>query len=249
MAVPFTLSASLVEVERKFELYRAMLRAVAVGNIQHAIVHGPPGIGKSYELQDTFDKYAASGNLNWTSASGHVTALSLYNMLFEMRGPDDICVFDDCDEVFKDRVAMNILKAATDTKKTRTIAWESTGGKPLAPRFEYTGRVVVLSNADFEKNAHLQALVDRMFFIPLQLNTNERVARVVQVLTKPEAGKQIHPQADRVAAWIVCNHDKLGPRLTLRTAVKACQLATFATQLDADGKPEWEKMAELTLGT
>lgn len=235
----FKLDTAIAEVDAKFELYRSMLRAVAAGNIKHAIVHGPPGIGKSWELEQTFNKASAAEQINWTSASGHVTALSLYNMLYENRGKDDICVFDDCDEVFKDRVAMNILKAATDTKLTRTIAWESTGGKPLAPRFEYAGRVVVLSNADFDRNPHLQALVDRMFFIPLSLNTNERIARVISVLTKKEPGKKIHPKADLVAAWIIMNHERLGPRLSLRTAVKACQLAEFAEN--------WEEMALMTL--
>jgi hypothetical protein len=236
----FNLSATMDDVEKKFELYRVMLRAIAVGNISHTIVWGPPGVGKSYELEAEFNRYARIGKLNWTSSSGHVTACSLYNQLYEMSGPQDIVVFDDCDHVFRDRTAMNILKAATDTKGKRIISWDSTGGKPLATRFEYQGRVVVLSNADFGRNPHMQALVDRMFFIALQLNEHERVARVISVLSKPEPGKQIHPKADLVAAWIIMNHKRLGPKLTLRTAIKALQLATISE--------DWEKMAEMTVG-
>lgn len=232
----FSLDAAIKAVDEKFETYRALLRAIGMGHIGHTIVHGPPGIGKSYELEDIFAKYSSAGKVNWSSSSGHVTALSLYNMLYEMRGKDDIVVFDDCDQVFKDRTAMNILKAATDTKPVRNISWESTGGRPLASRFQYEGRVVVLSNADFDKNPHLHALVDRMFFVSLQLNTMERVARVVSVLTNPARGTPIHPKADMVAAWIITNHERLGPRLTLRTAVKALQLASFTN--------DWEKMME-----
>jgi hypothetical protein len=237
---PKTLASALAEVNKKFDTYRCMLQAVANANIKHAIVWGPPGIGKSYELEEVFNKYRAADQINWTSSSGHVTACSLYNMLYEMRGPDDICVFDDCDDVFRDRTAMNILKAATDTRPNRRIAWESTGGKPTVSHFDYEGRVVVLSNADFSKNAHLQALVDRMFFIPLQLNVTERVARVVSVLTEPKPGKVIHPKADLVAGWVITNHEALGSKLTLRTAVKALQLAEFTE--------DWERMASMTVG-
>jgi hypothetical protein len=234
------LSEALEAVESKFEVYRAMVRAIAAGNISHAIVHGPPGIGKSWELNEIFDRYATAGSISWASVSGHMTALSLFNRLYEMRGKNDILVLDDCDDAFKDRIAMNILKAATDTKNPRTISWESSGARAAAQRFEYEGRIVVLSNANFEASPHLLALVDRMFFIPLQLTNDERLARVISVLQKPEPGKRIHPKADMVSCWIIANHGRIGARLTLRSAVKALQLASFTD--------DWEKMAEMVLG-
>ena len=54
---------------------------------------------------------------NTTSAS----ASGMYKTLCDYR--DSIILFDDCDAVFKDQESRNLLKAATDTKHNRKLAW------------------------------------------------------------------------------------------------------------------------------
>lgn len=220
-------------VEAKFSTYTTLVEAVATGSIRFLTVFGSPGLGKTFEAKATLERSPAKHTL--TRTSGHITPLALYSSLFAHRTIQDVLMFDDCDDVFKNKDCMNILKAAADTHHPRTISWESSSAKVPAPKFQFAGRIILITNVP----ALDEAIADRAHCFELALTKDERLYRVLSVLHTIAKTELIF---SKVAGWIVHNADKLYTlgRLTIRSAIKACELSRISTF-------EWEEYAELTL--
>jgi hypothetical protein len=76
------------------------------------------------EKASMFDKIAGK-KLRFNVIKGAMTALGLYAQLYKYSDKKNVLIFDDCDSVFADELALNILKAALDSGKTRKICWNS----------------------------------------------------------------------------------------------------------------------------
>ena len=87
---------------------------------------------------------------------------------------------DDADQVFKDPLGANLLKAALDDKKTRVINWNtSREDSDIPSRFTYTGKIVFISNMSVTQFP--QALVSRSQKVDLTLNVEEKVEIIEEV--------------------------------------------------------------------
>ncbi len=117
---------------------RHSAKVILRGGTAGLICSGPPGLGKSYQVRRDIEK---SGRTNFVeiedrgafgedpeaycaewgipgvydSISGSITAVGLYQALWYMR-KGGVLVLDDCDAVFHDPDALNLLKAALDTE-------------------------------------------------------------------------------------------------------------------------------------
>ena len=86
---------------------------------------------------------------------GRATAAGLFVTLYD--NSDKIVVLDDCDSVFKDDDAVNILKGALDSYDTRKISYLTTKplkdefGSHLPRSFEFTGKIIFISNISQSK--------------------------------------------------------------------------------------------------
>jgi hypothetical protein len=224
----------------KFKQYQALLDGLGKQQINHLIISGEPGVGKSWEAENILGGYARSKRVRVCKSSGHMTPLALYNHLHRYRHPTDINMFDDCDSVFKTPHTMNILKAATDTKTERYITWESTSNKVVATSYQFEGSVLLLTNIDMQANGRLatyQAFLDRVHYFRLDLSPEEKVARIITVLFKKPGKRPIH--LDEVSHWLLQNYTRFGKFLSIRTAVKLIELAGMSR--------DWQDMAETTM--
>ena len=89
------------------------------------------------------------GSRSYRVIKGFSTAKGLYRSLFEGNGMT--LVFDDCDSVLKDPVALNLLKGALDSYGERYISWNADIRDEDLPRsFKFTGSIVFISNKDME---------------------------------------------------------------------------------------------------
>ena len=94
-----------------------------------AVFSGAPGIGKTYNVEKILEKNRGKmnqkidGAVGWTRVAGDITPSALYVHLLRWRDIGNIVVFDDCDNVFDDKVAANLVKGACDTGKTRVVGW------------------------------------------------------------------------------------------------------------------------------
>lgn len=227
----FDMNKTFASVEAKFKTYKQLLVGVAERRIRHLFVQGSPGLGKSWEAERVF---SAKRGLKYGRSAGHTTPLSLYQALYERRAPNNVLLLDDCDVAFKNEQSMNLLKAATDTREHREVAWHSTSRLVTAQQFEFHGALVVITNEDLTRPRYAP-LLDRVHYYNLEMTVEEKVARIITIMAANPK-----PATDVVVTWLIANHARLGERLTIRTALKALELAT----LNADS---WEELAEATI--
>jgi hypothetical protein len=143
--------------------------------------------------------------------TGSASAAGLYSLLFRYK--DKIIFFDDSDDALGDQEARNLLKAATDTKKIRKLVWNKMGKNVadpddmtdeeildagLIPRyFEFTGKVIFISNLPLNKLDPDGALRTRAFIInidPTEAEIYDFMDKIVGKITL-EDGLQLDDKA------------------------------------------------------
>ena len=136
------------EIGERFEILDDMTKALVRGDIRSLIVTGPPGVGKSYGVEEQLNKGSLFGDMagqkrRFEVVKGAMTALGLYAKLYQYSAKGDVVVFDDCDSVLLDDLSLNLLKAALDSGKKRMIYWNAESNKLRAEgipdSFEFKG--------------------------------------------------------------------------------------------------------------
>ena len=122
------------EIGERFEILDDMTKALVRGDIRSLIVTGPPGVGKSYGVEEQLNKGSLFGDMagqkrRFEVVKGAMTALGLYAKLYQYSAKGDVVVFDDCDSVLLDDLSLNLLKAALDSGKKRMIYWNAESNK------------------------------------------------------------------------------------------------------------------------
>jgi hypothetical protein len=107
----------------RYSALERMADRLVVGEIPSLIVSGPPGLGKSYTLKGAIDRHAGDvddenvfGNRVMDWVGGSISSVGLYKALYACRD-GGVLVLDDCDDVFRDEVSLNLLKVALDSKQ------------------------------------------------------------------------------------------------------------------------------------
>ncbi len=244
-------------LRNRFEVLTEMTKAVKAGTVRAMIVTGPPGVGKSFGVEEVLSKddlFNALGQRKprYEIVKGAMSAMGLYSKLYQYSEKGNVIVFDDCDSVLLDDLSLNILKAALDSSKKRVISWNTdsrilrTEGVP--DRFEFKAGAIFITNIKFENvrskklQDHLAALESRCHYIDLQMDTDrEKVLRIKQIVEDGmlDAYEFEPVQRDEVVDYIVENRAKMR-ELSLRTVLKVADLRkSFATN--------WQSMAEVTV--
>lgn len=229
---------------QRFEILEDMTRAVKKGDVRAMIVTGPPGVGKSFGVEkvlgkhDVFADVANDSKLKkYEVVKGAMSAIGLYKKLYEFSDKKCILVFDDCDSVLLDDLSLNILKAALDSSKKRTIHWNTDSrllrqeGVPNS--FEFKGGAIFISNIKFDHvkskklRDHLEALESRCHYLDLTIDTTrEKLLRIRQVVRDcgmlddygfDDATK------DEVVEFIAVNKNRMR-ELSLRMVLKVADL-------------------------
>jgi hypothetical protein len=233
------MTTTLSSVAAKFQTYRTLVEAVGTGQIRCLLVCGGPALGKSFEATaalDRLDKWYRQ--IRVTRSAGRTTPLALYRDLFNYRTTQDVLVFDDCDDAFRNRECLNILKAATDTRNPRVVSWGSTSSRVPAQRFEFAGRIIIITNRKID-DPELSALTDRAHCFELCLSFDERLERILSLLRSIARADAVYYE---VSDWVTRNAQALHERgkLTIRTAVKACELSRLS-------RNDWQQYANATM--
>lgn len=147
--------------------------------------------GEAFALNFDASKY-------FDKISGGCTAPGLYHALWNMRN-GGIVYIDDCDSVFEDLEALNLLKKATDSSKVRCLSWRKRSSwlvdHGIDSDFDFKGQVVFLTNIDFEQVIqrtnrggieHFKALIDRSQYLCLTLRTPRDFMIRIRTITEEQ---------------------------------------------------------------
>jgi len=243
-------------IRERFDMLKDMTKAVKKGDVRAMIVSGPPGVGKSHGVEEVLDRYKMMEQLGadskYTVVKGAMSPIGLYVKLHDYKDKDNVIVFDDCDAIFEEPLALNILKAALDSKKTRTIHWNTDSFKlrneGVPNSFEFKGSAIFITNLDFRDikskkiRSHLEALESRCHYMDLTITTErEKMLRIKQVIRDGmlDTYKLDDEIKEEIIDFVDINKKRLR-ELSLRTVLKVADLAVaFPTK--------WEAMAENTV--
>ena len=181
------------DINTRFGFVEKLVTMVATGVQPSAVITGEGGLGKTYTVTKTLEtngykdisdlaEFQVGEIVNtrkcFTTVKGYSTAKGLYRTLFENN--KSIIVFDDCDAVLKDPVALNLLKGALDSYGKRIISWNADMRDDDLPRsFEFTGRVIFISNMDQSRID--QAIRSRSMMIDLSMTLDQKIDRMEHI--------------------------------------------------------------------
>ena len=185
-------------INKRFEFVQQMVTMVGKKTIASAIITGQGGLGKTHTvlkslkaqgLIDTTDLaafeegYKFNSSKSYRVVKGYSTAKGLYRTLFEGNG--QVLVFDDCDSVLKDPVALNLLKGALDSYGERWISWNADMKDEDLPRsFKFTGSIVFISNMDADRID--QAVKTRAMCVDLSMTQMQKLERMEVIMKEDE---------------------------------------------------------------
>jgi len=249
----------LDRLRERFTILDDMTRAVKKGDVRAMIVTGPPGVGKSFGVEkvlakhDVFADVAQNEKLKkYEVVKGAMSAIGLYKKLYEYSDKKSILVFDDCDSVLLDDLSLNILKAALDSSKKRTIHWNTDSrllrSEGVPNSFEFKGGAIFITNIKFDNvkskklRDHLEALESRCHYLDLTIDTErEKILRIRQVVT--ECGMlddyEFTDLEKEVLIDFVDDNKKKLRELSLRTVLKIADLKKSMPS-------NWRAVAEVT---
>ena len=248
--------AEIIErIRTRFDMLKDMTKAVKKGDVRAMIVSGPPGVGKSHGVEEVLDRYKTMETLgagkSFEVIKGAMSPIGLYCKLFNMANKGNVVVFDDCDSIFQEELSLNILKAALDSKKTRTIHWNTDSFKlrneGVPDSFKFEASAIFITNLKFDKvkgklREHLSALESRCHYMDLTIDTErDKMLRIKQVVQDGMLQDYALDQEvkDEIVDFVDVNKNRLR-ELSLRTVLKVADLAkAFPTK--------WEAMAENTV--
>jgi hypothetical protein len=243
-------------IEQRFNILDDMTKAAISGDIRAMIVVGPPGVGKSYGVEYQLEKAGLFDNISgrkikYEVIKGAMTPIGLYCTLYKHSDPKNVLVFDDCDSILLDDVALNILKAALDSGKKRRIHWNADSSmlrrEGVPDQFDFKGSVIFITNLKFDHlkskklQDHLEALQSRCHFLDLTLDTTrDKILRIRQIFRKGDLFQDYDftpEQGEEIVQFMQDNHAKLR-EISLRMALKLADL----TKVSAN----WRALAEST---
>lgn len=174
--------------EKQLEHMENLIRMTISGASNALFIAGRGGVGKTHGVEKILAQAGLRDGKGYFKNTGSATAAGMYSLLFKYK--DSIILFDDSDDALKDQESRNIIKAATDTKKKRKLVWNKMGknvvdpdddmtdeeilDQGLIPRyFEFTGRIIFISNLSMDKLDPDGAIRTRAFMIDIDPTDDE----------------------------------------------------------------------------
>jgi hypothetical protein len=235
-------------INQRFGFVESVVSMVAQGVQASAVITGEGGLGKTFTvlktlteagMQDLNDAdIGATGRNCFIQIKGFSTAKNLYRTLYENN--DAVIVFDDCDSILKCPVSVNILKGALDSYDRRIITWgaESRGDDELPKSFEFTGRIIFISNLN--QNKIDQAIRSRSMLIDLSMTLAQKIERMGTLVMQDDFMPEYENIEKLDALKFIDANKEAAREISLRS------LITIA-KIRATGGADWQNLAKYVL--
>jgi len=239
-------------INQRFGFVEQMVDMITDRTLPSAVITGEGGLGKTYTVLKSLEKggfknltdlsnFEAGTKVNKAKSykiiKGFSTAKGLYRTLFEGNGM--VLVFDDCDSVLKDPVAVNLLKGALDSYSKRYISWNADMRDEDLPRsFEFTGSIIFVSNMEMDNVD--QAIRTRALCVDLSMTEEQKVERMEVIAKSDEFLPEVSAMAKSQALSFLKANVGIIPNMSLRSLIAVSKIAS-------SGKPAWKDLAKYVL--
>lgn len=238
-------------INARFGFVEQLVSMVADGVQPSAVITGEGGLGKTFTVTKVLDskgyrdisdlaEFQVGSVLNarkcYTFVKGYSTPKGLYRTLYENN--KSVIVFDDCDSVLKDPVALNLLKSALDSYGKRIISWNADMRDEDLPRsFAFEGRVIFISNLDEGKID--QAIRSRSMMIDLSMTTDQKIERMETIAAAPEFLPEYDANIKADALQLIRDIKDDVKEISLRTLISVAKIRA--------SNKEWRDLATYML--
>ena len=224
------------DINTRFGFVEKLVSMVASGVQPSAVITGSGGLGKTYTVTKTLQSsgykdisdladFQVGSVINtrkcFTFVKGYSTPKGLYRTLFENN--KSIIVFDDCDAVLKDPVALNLLKGALDSYGKRIISWNADMRDDDLPRsFNFEGRVIFISNMSQDKID--QAIRSRSMMIDLSMTLDQKIDRMEHIALSDEFMPEYTKAQKQDALGLIRDIKDEAKEISLRTLISVTKI-------------------------
>lgn len=152
--------------QERFDDMKSYIYNVVAGIRPLAIICGAPGVGKTYRIMKIVKETGKEPLIDYGLIKGKCTTQAFYMMLHDYKEEGNLVILDDADEVLKNDVNINLIKAAADSSDERIVTYitarppEMTeekavmcddavfkGNKWYYPtEFEFKGSLIIITN-------------------------------------------------------------------------------------------------------
>lgn len=249
------------DVDTVFQDLEDLIYVVAKGKQPSLLITGMPGIGKTHVVTNQLKKLMGPENKEWFVVKGKTSTLGLYSTLFLHR--NDTIVFDDCDSVFSNPDAVNLLKAALDSYESRSISWISPqtinvsqldaeekedlydeiedklkndpqNTKIKYPSsFDFTGKVIFISNLASSKLD--SAIKSRSMVIDITLRQEDILKRIESILPDIEKDEPLKDKMEILDYFASELKKGTEKNISMRSFILALKIKT-------SGVPNWQRL-------
>jgi hypothetical protein len=243
-------------LRERFEILEDMTYAACDGVVRGMVVTGPPGVGKSFGVEQVLKDAGIMKKLSQDSLrrfgveKGAATPIGLYQLLYDYSATGSVLVLDDCDSVLYDELSLNLLKAALDSGAKRTLSWRSESralaNNGVPDQFEFKGAIIFITNVKFERTRgklkdHLDAIMSRCHYLDLTMDSmREKVLRCQQIVADGMLNtyKFGEDETKELMEYLYANKNKFR-EMSLRMVLKLADLK----KMNAN---KWKSYAEST---
>ena len=243
-------------LRERFSILEDMTYAACDGVVRGMVVTGPPGVGKSFGVEQVLKDAGIMKKLSQDSLrrfgveKGAATPIGLYQLLYDYSAAGSVLVLDDCDSVLYDELSLNLLKAALDSGAKRTLSWRSESralaNNGVPDQFDFKGSIIFITNVKFERTRgklkdHLDAIMSRCHYLDLTLDTmRDKFLRCKQIVADGMLNeyKFGEDEVKDLMDYIYTNKNKLR-EMSLRMVLKIADLK----KMNAN---KWKSYAEST---
>ena len=217
-------------INQKFDILNNLTSMVINDFTPSLVIVGQGGLGKTHSVIQTIESCDLSSE-DYIFFKGYSTARGLYNALYDNNGK--LIVFDDCDSILEDKVAINILKSALDSYEKRTLTWMAKMSKndDYPQQFDFTGRIIFISNKS--KNSIDQAILSRSLTVDLTMDQEEKIERMSFVLDRILPDYEMEIKRD---ALDFLSENKTNNDINLRTLIMISKIRRAFSE-------NWKEMA------
>lgn len=237
-------------INTRFSFVEKVVKMVGTGVQASAVITGEGGLGKSFtvlktlktmgmvDINDIVPGQAVNPKKVFTQIKGFSTAKNMFRTLYENNG--STIIFDDCDSILKDAIAINILKAALDSYDKRVITWgaEMRGDDDLPRSFEFTGKIVFISNLN--QNKIDQAIRSRSMLIDLSMTQDQKLDRMEHLIASEDFMPEYSVAIKKDAIALIRQLKDTAREISLRTLITVSKIRATAGD-------DWAELAEYTM--